>query len=584
MRVYLVESAGFCWGVKEALDKALTIAKSEGPVYSYGPLVHNKQVMAEMEKERVFGVDSTPEGISAAGAATIVVRAHGVRPEVIADLEKRSRETGAKFHDLTCPLVRMVHNVIGGNAKRGWDTVIVGDADHAEVIGLVGYGTPGHIHVVANAKEAESLPEFERVCVVSQTTQDRENFETTAAVVRRKAKTYRQVNTICRPTQERQEETEKLAREVKMVVVVGGKHSANTVRLVDLLKSWGCAAVHVETENELRDEDFKGYDTVGVTAGLSTPQWMIDRVVERLESIGGRARTTFGDILRGAASFVVNSNLYVAAGAAGLAAAACTLQGIPIQWPFLAVPALFVHSMHTLNRFIDRTRLDFSDRVATVLYKRRPVPLLACGALAGLASVGIAALAGWLPFALACFGLLCGAVYGFRVLPEAITYRLGIRRLKDIPASRDLSTAIGWTTMTTVFPFLSLGRLPGAANALVFLAAFCMVFLRTTCLGIRDVTGDKIVGQETVFKALGKPAARNVARFLVLLLAGSLGTLAFALHAPLALWLSPVVPYVAIYALAFFRWGPPKGVFAELVTDGQNLIVGGIAAALLLRA
>ncbi len=583
MRVYLVESAGFCWGVREALDRALVIAKTDGPVYSYGPLVHNKQVMAAMEKERVFGVDSTPEGISAAGTATIVVRAHGVRPDVIESLEKRAKETGAKFHDLTCPLVRMVHNVIGGNAKRGWDTVIVGDADHAEVIGLVGYGTPGRTHVVANAKEAEKLPSFERVCVVSQTTQDRENFETTAEVVKKKARTYRQVNTICRPTQERQEETEKLAREVRMVVVVGGKHSANTVRLVDLLKGWGCAAIHVETETELREEDFQGYDTVGVTAGLSTPQWMIDRVVERLESIGGRAQTTFGDVLRGVGSFLVNTNLYVAAGAAGLAAAACVLQDIPVHWLYLAVPALFVHSMHTLNRFIDRTRLDFSDRVATVLYKRRPVPLLVFGGIAGVASVAIAALAGWLPFALACFGLVCGGVYGFRVLPEAITWRLGIRRLKDIPASRDLSTAIGWTTMTTAFPFLASGRAPTLDNALVFLAVFCMVFLRTTALGIRDVSGDKIVGQETVFKVLGRAATRNLAGLLVITLALALATLAFPRHSPAALQLSPVVAYIAFYAFSFFRWAPPKGFYAELVTDGQNLVVGAIAAALLLK-
>src|SRR5688500_571839 len=112
MRVYLVESAGFCWGVKEALDKALEIAKTEGPIYTYGPLVHYKQVMAETEKERVFGTDASGQGIAAAGAATVVVRAHGVRPEVIESLAKRASETGAKFYDLTCPLVRMVHNVI----------------------------------------------------------------------------------------------------------------------------------------------------------------------------------------------------------------------------------------------------------------------------------------------------------------------------------------------------------------------------------------------------------------------------------------------------------------------------------------
>ena len=584
MRVLVVQSAGFCWGVAEAIDKALDIAKkNNGPVYSYGPLVHNHQVMAELEAQHVHGVDADDDGVAKAGTGTIVVRAHGVRPEVLDSLQKRARDTGAKFHDLTCPLVTMVHNVIRGNSGRGYHTVIVGDADHAEVIGLVGYGAPERTHVVANVAEAEKLPRMDRVCVVSQTTQDLRTFRECADIVSRKAGTFREVNTICRPTKERQEETEELARRVKTMVVVGGRHSANTVRLVDLLKSWDCTPVHVETEAELRKEDFQGLEEVGVTAGASTPSWMIDRVVEKLESFGEKRRASPLDVLRHAASFFIHTNLYVAAGAAGLSAAACTLQGIPLDPVYLAIPALFVLSMHTLNRFVDRTRLDFADRVATVLYKKKPVPLLAFGALAGIASVVLAAFRGWMPFALALAGLTCGGVYGLRVLPEAITYRLGIRRLKDIPASRDLSTAIGWTVMTAVLPFLSLSRLPGPANILAFLTVFLLVFLRTTALGIRDVAGDKIVGYETVFKALGRRQTRNLATFMVLALGGCLAGLAFGFGVRPALALGALVPYVALYTIAFFRSGPPRGFVGELITDGQNLIAGGIVAFTLLH-
>ncbi|MCE9582198.1 MAG: UbiA family prenyltransferase [Planctomycetes bacterium] len=217
-----------------------------------------------------------------------------------------------------------------------------------------------------------------------------------------------------------------------------------------------------------------------------------------------------------------------------------------------------------------------------ILYKRHPVPLLTIGTAAGIASVGIALVSGWLPFGLACLGLVCGGVYGFRVLPEAITYRLGIRRLKDIPASRDLSTAIGWTMMTAVFPFLTQSKFPGPANVLTFFAVFCLLFLRTTALGIRDVQGDKIIGHETVFKVLGRTRTRNLAAVLVVLLAAALGTLAFAFHSPTALWMLAVVPYAALYTVAFFRDVAPRGFLAEIVTDGQNIIVGAIAAWLLL--
>jgi 4-hydroxy-3-methylbut-2-enyl diphosphate reductase len=580
MRVYTVPSAGFCWGVAEAIDKALEIAKRDGgPVFSYGPLVHNHQVMEQLEAQHVHGIEASHAGIAQAAAGTIVVRAHGVRPDVLDSLEKRAQETGAKFYDLTCPLVRMVHNVISGNVKRGFETVIVGDADHAEVIGLVGYGAPGKTHVVANAAEAEKLPAFDRVCVVSQTTQDCRTFMDAVEVVRRKSRTCRPINTICRPTQERQDETEEFARRLKTMVVVGGRHSANTVRLVELLKSWGCTPIHVETESELRKADFEGLTEVGLTAGASTPTWLIDRVEEKLESFGAPERTTLADIVRFCGSLLVQTNLYVAAGAAALTAAACRFQDIPLDPRLLAIPALFVMSMHTLNRFVDRTRLDFTDHVATWLYKKHWVPLLTAGALAGIASAVLAAFAGPLPFGLALLGLACGAVYGFRVLPEALTWRLGIRRLKDIPASRDLSTAVGWTMMTAVLPFLTLGRAPGAVNLLTFACVLLLVFLRTAALGVRDVSGDRIVGRETIVKALGAGATRNLALAMLAALAGCLAALAFGFGVKGALWACAVVPYVGAYLVAFFRRGAKKGLRGDLVTDGQNLVFGALAFA-----
>jgi len=194
MKILVAETAGFCWGVRRALDQAVDLAKkTDGPVRTFGPLIHNAQVLEELTEQNIHAV----EQLSDIHSGTVLVRAHGVRPEVFDQL----RSTGAEVFDATCPLVRKVQKIIRKYGNDGYDVVIVGDDHHAEVVGLRGY-TPNHCFVVANEKEAESLPEFERVCVVSQTTQNDDTFARTVDVIKCKARVIRATNTVCEPTRD----------------------------------------------------------------------------------------------------------------------------------------------------------------------------------------------------------------------------------------------------------------------------------------------------------------------------------------------------------------------------------------------
>ena len=277
MKILVAETAGFCWGVRRALDQAVDLAKkADGPVQTFGPLIHNAQVLEELTEQNIQAVNS----LSEIRGGTVLVRAHGIRPEVFDQL----RATGADVYDATCPLVRKVQKIIMKYGNDGYDVVVVGDDHHAEVVGLRGYAA-GRCFVVANEKEAESLPEFDKVCVVSQTTQNDDTFARTVDVIKQKARLIRSTNTVCEPTRDHQRETIDLARRVDLMVVVGGRHSANTCRLADLAAQEGPRVLHIETEAELKTSDFAGCNAVGVTAGASTPEWMINRVVEKLGSV-----------------------------------------------------------------------------------------------------------------------------------------------------------------------------------------------------------------------------------------------------------------------------------------------------------
>ncbi|HTB62534.1 MAG TPA: 4-hydroxy-3-methylbut-2-enyl diphosphate reductase [Opitutales bacterium] len=286
MKVIRAKSAGFCWGVERAIDIAREFAvKSNRQVYTDGPLIHNRQMMEKLLADGIneVGDYQSKSDISFEDEkkknAVMVVRAHGISPERRGYL----KNLGMEFKDATCPDVGIIAGKIRIHAKKGYTTVIFGDPKHPEVIGLMGY-TEGLGHVIKTKDDIDALPPLgEKVCMVSQSTMFTDEFERLSEYLKEKYPGALVFDTICGATKERQSDVLVLAQEgAQAIVVIGGRHSANTVKLAALVEKQGLPCFHVETAAELDLEQLRKYSVVGVTAGASTPGFLIEEVCQQL--------------------------------------------------------------------------------------------------------------------------------------------------------------------------------------------------------------------------------------------------------------------------------------------------------------
>ncbi|HOX22570.1 MAG TPA: 4-hydroxy-3-methylbut-2-enyl diphosphate reductase [Elusimicrobiales bacterium] len=276
--IRVAKTAGFCPGVKNAIETARRLALSgKKRVFTYGPLIHNRQVIAELEQE---GIKSVSDLSLLAKGDIIIIRAHGITPEQ----ETGLHALGLEVADATCPLVKKAQSAISCCAAQGYETVIVGDSGHAEVIGLMGY-TQGRGHVISSSDEAAELPRMKKAHIVSQTTQEEAVFKAAAEAVRQHCGESLVSDTICQPTKERQQEVLELASWADVMVVVGDRHSANTARLADICARLCRETLLIEDEAGLAKENFENAGRIAVTAGASTPDQLIEKVVARIRTL-----------------------------------------------------------------------------------------------------------------------------------------------------------------------------------------------------------------------------------------------------------------------------------------------------------
>lgn len=281
MEIVLAESLGFCMGVKRAVDMAYrALEKSNGlPVVTLGPLIHNAQ---EIERLTGDGIQLADENARPT-AGIAIIRAHGASPEVYDELKQR----GLRVMDGTCPYVHYSQRKAAELAEAGYEVVIAGDKNHPEIRGILGY-IGNRAHVVKSVDEARALPVLDRVGTIAQTTISPHKYQAILAVLREKAREVKVCETICDATEENQSAVRRLAADVELLYVIGGRHSANSNKLVEVARESCPRAVLIETENEIDPDDLRGVARVGVSAGASTPDWMIQRVVEKLRELDGR--------------------------------------------------------------------------------------------------------------------------------------------------------------------------------------------------------------------------------------------------------------------------------------------------------
>lgn len=279
MKVLLADEYGFCFGVERAVEMVEEALDEGDTVRTLGPLIHNEQ---EMDRLGKFGVSTIQEPIQIQRGETAVIRAHGVTPDVQKELEAKA----SKVVDATCPFVTRVQKLAARAAAENRHVIVVGNPDHPEMIGVKGYA-PEHAFVIQDETEVADLPKLNKPLVVSQTTIKAKTFYDTAEAIKTKTDDEVQiVNTICSATRDRQDAARALAGEVDAFYIIGGRHSSNSRKLLAVCQEQCPKSFLIETEEEISEADLVGVKQVGVTAGASTPEWLIQKVVKHLENIG----------------------------------------------------------------------------------------------------------------------------------------------------------------------------------------------------------------------------------------------------------------------------------------------------------
>ncbi len=529
----LAESAGFCFGVRRAVDLVLTeSAAKQGKITTYGPLVHNPQVIELLSLRDVSctsEIDDISEGMA-------VIRSHGVPP---ADLDTLA-DRGLEILDATCPKVRAVQTTIERDADKGRTVVIYGEVEHPEVIGLVGAAREHPSHVIWNEDEFDALglDASTPLALVAQTTANRQSYH---ALIEHVQATHRDVqvrHTICNATETRQGEVRALAEQVQAMVVVGGKQSGNTRRLAAISQSLGLPTWHIETAEELEGIDFAPYQNVGVTAGASTPSWVIDRVMTRLQDLEEAQATPLLARVRRFLEALAAIHVTTGLAAGSLAYVGAVLMGVAFRVDFFLLVACYVLSMHVLNRFTETGADKFRDDPKRQgFYRRYNVSLWVVGIGSGLTTIVLGFKLGVVPFWIVLAASIIGVLYSVRVVPRSWMRFLGFRRLKDIAASKNFFVASAWA-LVSIFPLFFVDQ-TGALHRVVlaFLFLFMVTGLRSVILDLSDMASDRLVGRETVPLVLGPKRTYTLIRVSIVALAIGLYVTAFIGWMPGVAWL-----------------------------------------------
>ena len=281
MQVTVAKTAGFCFGVQRAVDEVYRqIKEGKKPVYTYGPIIHNDTVVAELAAQGVQVIHNEEE-LKQVHEGTVIIRSHGVtRAE-----QELMEQQGLTVVDATCPFVKKIHRIAEEAGKAGEILIIAGDPDHPEVKGIVGWAT-GTTYVVRDAEEAKALPirPDQKAVLVAQTTFHALKFEEIVEIIRQMRYDKRVMKTVCNATDERQTEAREIARQVDAMIVVGGKHSSNTRKLYEICRETCRNTYFIETHVDLDPKPFQSHSHVGITAGASTPKRIIEEVQKHVRT------------------------------------------------------------------------------------------------------------------------------------------------------------------------------------------------------------------------------------------------------------------------------------------------------------
>ena len=274
MEVILAETAGFCFGVKRAVDQVYEQIRTGKKIYTFGPIIHNENVVEDLEKKGVQVIENVDE-LATLTEGSVVIRSHGVSKDVYELIQKQ----GLEIVDATCPFVKKIHRIVEKESKQGCQIIIIGNDSHPEVEGIKGWCEKPAIVVESKEQAGQvTLPQNQKICIVSQTTFNYNKFQELVEIICKKGYDINVVKTICNATEERQTEAAEVARKVNTMIVIGGTHSSNSRKLYEICKAECENTFFIQTLKDLQSELTVPVGPVGITAGASTPNNIIEEV------------------------------------------------------------------------------------------------------------------------------------------------------------------------------------------------------------------------------------------------------------------------------------------------------------------
>ncbi|HQO40630.1 MAG TPA: 4-hydroxy-3-methylbut-2-enyl diphosphate reductase, partial [Spirochaetota bacterium] len=363
MKIEMAKHSGFCMGVKNAILKIVDeLNASDDEILVYGPLIHNPQTIDVLKQRGLVTINSLDEITK----RQIAIRTHGIPVEE----NRKIREEASRTINLTCSRVARVQSIIKKYSKSGYYTIIIGDHDHAEVIGLKSYAASG-VTVVSDKNDISRIPPGKKYIVVSQTTHERREFDKLVEAISRIFQDALIIDTICDSTRLRQDDvTEGISKGIDTLVVVGGKNSANTTRLAKIGTDNGIRTVHIETEEELNPGDFEKSNYILVTAGASTPGWIINNVLEKLYAIKN-SRSSFPlRILRQCFEFLVRSSIISSFSSFFMSLIALKYADLFPDLRYGTIAFFYIFVMYSVNNYLDKNFLVKNNSYKYRIYKQ----------------------------------------------------------------------------------------------------------------------------------------------------------------------------------------------------------------------
>jgi len=491
-------------GVKNAILKIVDeLNASDDEILVYGPLIHNPQTIDVLKQRGLVTINSLDE----IARRQIAIRTHGIP----VDENRKIREEASRTINLTCSRVARVQSIIKKYSKSGYHTIIIGDYDHAEVIGLKSYAASG-VTVVSDKNDISDIPAGKKYIVVSQTTHERREFDKLVKVISRNFKDALIIDTICDSTRLRQDDvTEGINKGIDTLVVVGGKISANTTRLAKIGTDNGIKTIHIETEDELNPADFEESDYILVTAGASTPGWIINNVLEKLYAIKN-SRSSFPlRILRQCCEFLVRSSIISSFSSFFMALIALKYANLFPDLRYGVIAFFYIFVMYSVNNYLDKNFLVKTNSYKYKIYKQYGRILLFVSIIFFIMSLIISYTID--PILLLLIGVpyFLGIIYSTPFCRNIIQ-KFSPAMIKKVYNTK-IVTAFGWLVLLILIPYFD-RDVPGFKILSISMFYFSFVFLRQILIDLVAFQGDLILGRETLPTWIGIKNASAAAYIL----------------------------------------------------------------------